>query len=157
MLWGEHVPVFPIPLLPAAGGQDPPVAVASLVSLRFGWCLLPPDNAESRPGRCWRGGELLTGARPWVRCAGRGLLFRVLLPQGLPAWLGLELGSFAAGWCWDGPMMVWCPSVGFARAGASRVLPGSSSGCFPSFLQFSSGCLASLAACSAISGPLSQC
>ena len=36
VLWGEHVPVLPIPLLPAAAGQDPPVAVASLVSLRFG-------------------------------------------------------------------------------------------------------------------------
>lgn len=35
---GEHVPVLPIPLLPAAGGQDPPVVVvASLMSLKFGW------------------------------------------------------------------------------------------------------------------------
>jgi len=74
-LWGENVPVLPVPLLTAAGRQDPPMAVASPVSLRFGWCLLPPDNASSRSGRCWWGGKLLAGARPWVGCAGRGLLF----------------------------------------------------------------------------------
>lgn len=86
---GERVPVLPIAVLPAAGGQDPPVA-ASLVSLGFGWCLLPPDNAESRPGCCWRGGELLAGV-----CVQGGVCFLgVLLPQGLQSWCG-------QGWNWS--------------------------------------------------------
>lgn len=157
---GEHVPMFPIPLLPAAGRQDPPVVVvASLMSLRFGWCLLPPDNAENCPGCCWQGWELLAGARSWVGCAGRGLLFQGLAAPGVAKLIrpALEVESFAVGWYWDGPMVVWCLSVGFARAGASHVLLGSSDGHFPSFLPFLSGCLASLAACSATSGLLSQC
>lgn len=55
-----------------------PMVVELLVTLRFGWCLLSLDNAESCPGCCWWGEELLAGARPWVGSAGRGLLFQGL-------------------------------------------------------------------------------